>query len=110
MKFKIVITLLLILFFATRLYKIDRVPVAAYWDEASIGYNAYSILKIGKDEWGNIFPIHLKAFGEYKLPIYIYSVVPFIAIFGLNIFSVRLPSVIFSSLTILITILLTKKI
>lgn len=53
-------------------------------DEASFGYNAYSILKTGKDEYGTLLPLRLKSFGDYKLPLYTYLSVPFIAVFGLN--------------------------
>lgn len=102
--------LVIILFFLiTRIYKIAEIPSSVYWDEASIGYNAYSILQTGKDEWGKVFPIHFRAFGEFKLPIYIYSVVPFIKIFGLNELSVRLPAVLFSLGIVILTFFLAKK-
>lgn len=83
-------------FLATRLYKISRIPDSVYWDEASIGYNAYSIGTDLKDEWGETLPVHFRAFGEFKLPVYIYSTVPFVKIFGLNAFSVRIPAVLYS--------------
>jgi 4-amino-4-deoxy-L-arabinose transferase-like glycosyltransferase len=38
-------------------------------------------------------PLIFRAFGDYKLPLYIYLTVPFVAIFGLNAFSIRLVSV-----------------
>lgn len=64
-------------------------PPAPNWDEVSHGYNAYSILQTGKDEWGKSFPIIFRAFGDFKLPIYIYlSTIP-ISLFGLSVFSVR---------------------
>ncbi|MDI6785147.1 MAG: glycosyltransferase family 39 protein [bacterium] len=72
-----------------------------YWDEASIGYNAYSVLKTGKDEWGETLPLHFRAFGEFKLPTYIYSVVIFESIYGLTPYAVRLPAVIYGFLTVL---------
>lgn len=77
------------------------VPPSINWDEASLGYNAYSILQTGKDEWGRSMPITFEAFGDYKLPGYIYTLVPFIAVFGLSEESVRLPSIIFGSLSII---------
>lgn len=102
--------ILIILFFLlTRLYKITEIPLSVYWDEASISYNAYSIAQTGKDEWGDFLPIHFRAFGEFKLPVYIYSVVPFIATFGLNEFSVRIPAVLFSLGVVILTYLLAKK-
>lgn len=95
---------LIILFFIAavflRLYQpVGMTPPSINWDEASLGYNAFSILKTGKDEWGRFLPLTFEAFGDYKLPGYIYTLVPFIAVFGMTEFAVRLPSVIFGSLS-----------
>ena len=75
-----------------RLYLIDSMPLGVRNDEASFGYNAYSILQTGKDEHGEFFPLIFTAFGDQKLPVYMYSIVPMIKVFGLNNFAVRLPS------------------
>lgn len=106
---RILLLSIIILFFVTRLYKINEIPPSVYWDEASIGYNAYSIAQTGKDEWGDFLPIHFRAFGEFKLPVYIYSVAPFVKIFGLNEFSVRIPSVLFSLGVVILTYFLARK-
>jgi|SRR3989344_2424483 len=106
---KILLLLIVILFLFTRFYKISDIPLSLYWDEASIGYNAYSISQDGKDEWGDFLPVHFRAFGEFKLPVYIYSVVPFVKIFGLNELSVRLPAILFSLGIVLLTFLLARK-
>lgn len=63
-------------------------------DEAALGYNAYSILKTGRDEHGELLPLVFKSFGDWKQGLYVYLTLPFIASFGLNEFSVRLPSAI----------------
>lgn len=107
---KYLLALICIFFLFTRLYKISEIPPSVYWDEVSIGYNAYSIAQTGKDEWGDFLPLHFRAFGEFKLPVYIYSVVPFVKIFGLNEFSLRFPAVLFSLGVVIITYLLSKKI
>jgi len=106
---KFLLVLICAFFLITRVYKIAEIPPSLYWDEASIGYNAYSIAETGKDEWGESFPLHFRAFGEFKLPVYIYSVVPFVKIFGLNEFSVRFPSVLFSLGIVILTYILAKK-
>lgn len=106
---KLLLAVILVLFLFTRLYKIEDIPSSVYWDEASIGYNAFSIAETGKDEWGEFLPIHFRAFGEFKLPVYIYAVVPFVKIFGLSAFSVRLPAVLFSSGVVILTYFLAKK-
>ncbi|MEK7458117.1 MAG: hypothetical protein AAB612_01360 [Patescibacteria group bacterium] len=75
-----------------RLVKFPTVPGGLNRDEAALGYNAFSLLKTGKDEWGKQWPIVFRSFGDYKLAGYIYTAIPSIAVFGLNAFSVRLPS------------------
>ncbi|MEK7500016.1 MAG: hypothetical protein AAB649_05425, partial [Patescibacteria group bacterium] len=75
-----------------RLALFPSVPPGINRDEAALGYNAYSILKTGNDEWGIRFPATFRSFGDYKLPGYMYTLVPFIATFGLNPLAVRLPS------------------
>ena len=72
-----------------QLFKGTPSPPCFNADEASFGYNAYSILKTGKDEYGTLLPLRLKSFGDYKLPLYTYLSVPFIAVFGLNEFGTR---------------------
>ncbi len=88
------IILLSILFFAAilRLWKLGSVPPGLTPDEASLGYNAYSILKTGRDEYGKLLPIVFKSFGDYKPGLYVYTAIPFVELFGLNEWSVRLSS------------------
>jgi 4-amino-4-deoxy-L-arabinose transferase-like glycosyltransferase len=75
-----------------RFYQITNVPPSTQWDETAIGYNAYSILKTGRDEYGKLLPLVFKSFGDYKPGLYIYLTVPSVAIFGLNELAVRFPS------------------
>lgn len=110
MKTKVLLALIFLFFLVTRVYKIAEIPPSVYWDEASIGYNAYSIAADFKDEWGNFLPLHFRAFGEFKLPVYIYTVVPFVKIFGLNAQAVRLPAVLYTLGTLCLVYFLTKKI
>ena len=106
---KYLLVLICLFFLITRLYKIGEIPVSVYWDEASIGYNAYSIVETGKDEWGEVLPLHFRAFGEFKLPVYIYTTAISVKLFGLNEFSVRFPAVLFSLGVIILTFFLGKK-
>lgn len=111
MRKKIVIILLfiiLLLSFVLRFYKVTEDPPSLNWDEVSIGYNAYSILKTGKDEWNVPFPVHFKAYGEYKLPLQIYASIPGIYFFGLNEFGVRITPVIYGTLTVLVMFFLGR--
>jgi 4-amino-4-deoxy-L-arabinose transferase-like glycosyltransferase len=76
--------------FWVRFTRLSTAPPGFFTDEASIGYNAFSILKTGKDEHNQTMPIYFEAFGEYKNPVFIYSAIPFIKLLGLTINSVRL--------------------
>ena len=75
-----------------RTWRLTESPSGFHVDEASFGYNAYSILRTGRDEYGERFPLLFRAFGEYKRPVYVYAAVPSIAVFGLNRTAVRLPA------------------
>lgn len=90
--------IILALFF--RLYSLSHVPPAPSLDEVSIGYNAYSILKTGKDEYGIPHPMLLRAYDDYRPALYVYLTIPFVKILGLTAVSVRLPSVLLSVLTV----------
>lgn len=97
------LALIIILAASLRFVALGDVPPSLNWDEVSHGYNAYSILKTGKDEWGKVLPAIFRAYGDYKLPVYIYATVPSVAIFGLNAFAVRLPSVLAGIGTVVFT-------
>ena len=75
-----------------RFYKLGIIPIALNRDEASLGYNAYSILKTSHDEHGVFLPLNFQSFGDWKLGGYIYTLVPFVSVFGLSEWSVKLPS------------------
>lgn len=106
----IILVLIIVLGFFLRIYKVASIPPSLNWDETSIAYNAYSILKTGKDEWGQFMPLHFKSFGEYKLPAQIYASIPGIAIFGLNEFGVRITPIVYGTLTVFLLYILTYEI
>lgn len=105
----IVLWFLVIVGFLVRLYKIDVVPAGFFADEASIGYNAYALLTKGTDEYDIPHPFFFRSFGDYRLPVPIYSNIPFVAVFGLNEFSVRLTTALFGTGTIVIIYFLTQR-
>ncbi len=110
MKSKIVVLCILLLAAALRLYKLGDLPRGLYIDEVSLGYNAWSVLKTGKDEHQVFFPFQFQAFGEYKLPVYLYASMPLISLFGLNAFSIRLLSALAGICAVWGIYLLTRKI
>lgn len=91
--------------FLLRIWNLPSYPAGFNADEAAFGYDAYSLLKTGKDQWGQTLPLALQSFGDFKLPLYSYLAIPSVAVFGLSEFSVRLPNVIFGTLSVLVTYL-----
>lgn len=87
------LVLIVLLAFFLRIYRVQSVPPGLYVDEVAIGFNAYSILKTGRDEYGVLLPLFFKSFGDFKLPIYIYLTSLSEFFFGKNELAVRLPSV-----------------
>jgi 4-amino-4-deoxy-L-arabinose transferase-like glycosyltransferase len=109
MKNKWFLCIFLLIFFLgafLRFYQLGFVPGSMDWDEVSFGYNAYSVLHTGKDEYGVAYPLLFRAFGEYKQPVYAYLDVASIDLFGLNAFAVRFPSALFGSISIIFVYLL----
>lgn len=109
MKINWKIILILALTSVLRFWNLGNVPPHLTPDEASLGYNAYSILKTGKDEYGTFLPTVFKSFGDFKPGFYVYLTVPFVAIFGLNEWSVRLPSAVSGVITVWLLYLIVRK-
>ncbi len=106
-KFKIIFIIIFLLGIFLRFYQLGAIPNSLNWDEVSWGYNAYSIIHTGKDEYGSVFPLSFRAFGDYKQPLYVYiSTIP-IALFDLTPFSARFPSAFFGALSSIFVYLLT---
>jgi 4-amino-4-deoxy-L-arabinose transferase-like glycosyltransferase len=104
------ILLLFLIGLGIRIYNIEGIPPGIDWDEASIGYNAFSLVQTGKDEWGKSFPLIFQAFGDYKLPLYIYSTAGFITFLGLSVFSIKITAILAGSLSILVLYFLAQQI
>lgn len=100
---------ILVLASLLRLWRLNVNPPSLSPDEAALGYNAYSILKTGRDEYGKILPIIFKSFGDYKPGLYVYLTVPFVATLGLNEWSVRLPSALAGVVAVYLLYLIVKK-
>lgn len=107
MKTKLFLLFLFILGAFLRLYRLNSYP-PLLWDEAALGYNSYSILKTGRDEFGQTLPLIFKSFGDYKPGLYIYLTLPFVKLLGLSVLSVRLPSVIFGLISCYLLYLILK--
>lgn len=84
-----------------RFVQLGSIPDSPDSDEVAIGYNAYSLLKTGKDEYGAVFPAVFRSFDDYKPPLYEYLTILPVWMFGLDTWVVRLPSAVFGVLGVL---------
>lgn len=94
----LVLTIILAAFL--RLINLGYNPPSLNWDEIAIGWNAYSILQTGRDEYGEFLPLSFRSFDDHKSPVYIYLTAATIQAFGKNEFAVRFPSAFFGIITI----------
>lgn len=108
MKYKLLFIGIIVIASVLRLWGLGSVPPSPDWDEASIGYNAYSILQTGRDEYGEFMPLIMRSFGDYKPALYVYFVVPFVVLFDVSLLAVRLPSALFGILTVIAVYYLLK--
>ncbi len=107
---KIIIAIVIIIGIFVRTYKIDKYPNALNVDEASAGYEAFSIMNYGIDRNGKFMPVFLVAWGSGQNALLTYLIIPFIAIFGLTTFAIRLPMAIIGGISLFIFYLLLKRI
>lgn len=108
--FYVLFFLILFLGFAIRIWDLDKNPAGFFCDEASMGYNAYQILKTGKDEYGVKFPPLSQTLGDYRLTLPMYLNIPAIILFGLSEFSIRFTGVIIGLTGIIFLMLISKEI
>ena len=92
-----------------KFYKLSDNPTSLSMDEVSIGYNAYSLIKTGQDEWAMKWPLSFKSTGDHKPPVNVYLTIPSILLFGLNKFSIRLPTALIGTFLPIIFFLLLKQ-
>lgn len=102
------IVFILVLALVLRVWRLDIVPPALFGDEVDVGYHAYSLATTGRDYSGNFLPLHLKSLADYKAPIYGYSIIPFVSLFGVSYLGVRLPAALFGVLGVYLFYLVIK--
>jgi len=109
-KYEFIFYLLLVIGCLARCIGINSHPNGLNVDEASSGYEAFSILNYGIDRNGNSFPVFLEAWGSGQNALYTYIMIPFVKILGLNIISTRLPMVLISCFSLVVWYKLLEKI
>ena len=106
---KILIVLIILLGVFVRIFKIEEYPNALNVDEASAGYEAFSIMNYGIDRNGKFLPVFLVAWGSGQNALLTYLMIPFIAIFGLSTFAIRLPMAILGGISLVVFYYLLKR-
>ncbi|KKU58562.1 MAG: hypothetical protein UX80_C0001G0001, partial [Candidatus Amesbacteria bacterium GW2011_GWA2_47_11b] len=91
-----------------RLISLGTLPNGLHWDEMDTGYQAYSLLRTGKDYFNNPLPMFPHSFADFRTPVFIYSAVPFVAFLGLSATSVRLIAVTWGLVSIVLIYLLVR--
>lgn len=102
--------LLIICFVFLLFYKVTEVPLPYHVDEASIAYDASSIVKYHCDRHLYRFPLLFKSFGGAgQNALYTYLAAIMIKLFGKGILSVRLPAILLSIISAIMFSLLLRK-
>ena len=99
--------LILILAVFLRFHRLDYLEL--FGDEIDAGYQAYSLMETGRDYKGHLLPFYAQSFSEWRAPMAMYFMIPFIKIFGLNEWGVRTFAAFFGVMGILGFYLLLNK-
>ena len=97
---RLLFAIFLIMGIAARVWRFGQVPAGMNQDEAFAAYEAYSLLTTGQDTAGYAFPVYLTAWGSGMNALESYLMIPFIALFGLEAWAVRLPQLIVGVLSL----------
>jgi 4-amino-4-deoxy-L-arabinose transferase-like glycosyltransferase len=81
-------------------------PPGFFRDESAIAYNAYSLAKTGKDEYGARMPLFIRSFGDYKSPLYVYLLAGVYRVTGISTAVARTFSAVLGLAAVLVIYLL----
>lgn len=94
------LTIVILLGFLMRFFKLSEFPVQLSHDEISQLYDAISIAQTGRDVYGNFMPFIFPSVGDFKPPFYTYLTSIFYMILGGGEAVIRLASALFGLLMI----------
>lgn len=109
-KYDIITYIAMVIGFVIRLINLEKMPNGLIPDEASAGYEAFSILNYGMDRLGKSMPVFLISWGSGQNALYTYLLIPFIKLLGLTKFAIRLPMALISCISIITIYFLLKNI
>lgn len=98
----IVLLAIFVLALALRFYQLSNFPTGFHQDEASLGYNGYSLLHTGRDENNHFLPLYIDMFGDNRPSGYHFLTIIPILFSGLTIFATRFPAAFFGSIAVFV--------
>lgn len=109
-KKNIQIYIIMLIAILNRVFLFGSYPGGVNVDEAYAGYESWSLVNYGMDSWGYKNPVYFIACGGGMNTLNSYLMMPLVALFGLNKYTIRIPQMILGILTVYILYLLIKKI
>jgi 4-amino-4-deoxy-L-arabinose transferase-like glycosyltransferase len=104
------ILIIVVLAASLRFIKLGTNPIGFNDDEAAFGYNAYSLIRTFRDEWGRLLPFPVfESFGDWKLVLYLYMTAASQLVLGVNEFATRFPSALIGTVAVVPTYFLGKE-
>ena len=97
---KCIFFLLIILGVLARVYRFGSVPPGLNQDEAFAAYDAWALLHYGTDSSLHRFPVYLTAWGSGMNALESYLMIPFLALFGVQTWVIRLPQLVLALLAL----------
>ncbi|MBU0641328.1 MAG: glycosyltransferase family 39 protein [Planctomycetes bacterium] len=102
-KYTLLLGVVLLLALGLRLPGLTQAPPGLNQDEATNAWNAWCLLKCGRDQAGAAWPIfYTHGLGGNRSTLYLYALLPFQLCGGLNVWTTRLPAAIGGVLTVLL--------
>lgn len=83
-----------------RLWRFGAAPDGLNQDEAFAAYEAWCLLKTGRDSFGHTLPVYLTAWGSGMNALESYLMIPCLALFGRTAWAVRLPQLVVGLLSL----------
>ena len=98
-----------VILFITVIYKFGDIPTYIGVDEAGMAYDALNLAEYGTDRYMNSYPLYLTNFGTGQSSLCAYLVALCIKLFGANMISYRLPTLLIYLMSVIVSYLLISK-
>lgn len=105
----IAVAFLMIVGIGLRIISFGQLPCGLNQDEAFAGYEAYSLANYGIDSSGYHNPCYFVSWGSGMNVLESYLAIPFVKLFGLSVYTIRLPQLICSCISLFVFYLLLKE-